>query len=190
MKITSLTKVLSAVALFGALSMNTQAAEITYAGEVLSATGALATLITPVPQPMGGTITYDDGAIAGGLAGPGDITSITVNVGAFCFNLDPATCPVGSAPVAITSIDAAAVTFAGGAPTGGTLDITTFASTFGLFIPISFDLTAGTFLATSGLGNVSGTFGAVAAVPVPAAAWLFGSALLGLAGVGRKRKAA
>ncbi|WP_200821250.1 VPLPA-CTERM sorting domain-containing protein [Oceanicoccus sp. KOV_DT_Chl] len=28
----------------------------------------------------------------------------------------------------------------------------------------------------------------VAAVPVPAAAWLFGSALLGLAGIGRKRK--
>ena len=27
-------------------------------------------------------------------------------------------------------------------------------------------------------------------VPVPAAAWLFGSALVGLAGVGRKRKAA
>ena len=31
---------------------------------------------------------------------------------------------------------------------------------------------------------------AVSEVPVPAAAWLFGSALLGLAGVGRKRKVA
>ncbi|WP_145999177.1 VPLPA-CTERM sorting domain-containing protein [Oceanicoccus sp. KOV_DT_Chl] len=31
---------------------------------------------------------------------------------------------------------------------------------------------------------------AISAVPVPAAAWLFGSALLGLAGIGRKRKAA
>ena len=30
----------------------------------------------------------------------------------------------------------------------------------------------------------------VAAVPVPAAAWLFGSAIVGLAGIGRKRKAA
>jgi hypothetical protein len=30
---------------------------------------------------------------------------------------------------------------------------------------------------------------APSAVPVPAAAWLFGSALLGLAGVSRKRKA-
>lgn len=44
-------------------------------------------------------------------------------------------------------------------------------------------------------GNASGIFlegevFAASAVPVPAAAWLFGSALLGLAGVGRKRKAA
>mgnify|MGYP000436339531 CR=1 FL=1 len=33
------------------------------------------------------------------------------------------------------------------------------------------------------------TFNTVSAVPVPAAAWLFGSALVGLAGIGRKRKA-
>jgi hypothetical protein len=30
--------------------------------------------------------------------------------------------------------------------------------------------------------------GGVTTVPVPAAAWLFGSALIGLAGVARKRK--
>ncbi|MEH6591128.1 MAG: hypothetical protein V7746_12780 [Halioglobus sp.] len=34
------------------------------------------------------------------------------------------------------------------------------------------------------------TFTEVAAVPVPAAAWLFGSAILGLVGIGRKRKMA
>jgi hypothetical protein len=43
-------------------------------------------------------------------------------------------------------------------------------------------------------GNTAGFFleGTVSpsAVPVPAAAWLFGSALVGLAGIGRKRKAA
>ena len=33
------------------------------------------------------------------------------------------------------------------------------------------------------------TIAAPAAVPVPAAAWLFGSAIVGLAGIGRKRKA-
>jgi hypothetical protein len=37
----------------------------------------------------------------------------------------------------------------------------------------------------AGLGGVTAS-----AVPVPAAAWLFGSALIGLAGIGRQRKAA
>ena len=41
-------------------------------------------------------------------------------------------------------------------------------------------------------GGAAGLFvdGTVSAVPVPAAAWLFGSALVGLAGIGRKRKVA
>jgi hypothetical protein len=44
-------------------------------------------------------------------------------------------------------------------------------------------------IATISTLNVDHSLSAVAAVPVPAAAWLFGSALLGLAGVARKRKA-
>lgn len=46
--------------------------------------------------------------------------------------------------------------------------------------------------ALSLFGNQAGIFleGEVYALPVPAAAWLFGSSLLGLAGIGRKRKAA
>jgi hypothetical protein len=39
-------------------------------------------------------------------------------------------------------------------------------------------------------GNTTQTLTFVSAIPVPAAAWLFGSALVGLAGVGRKRKMA
>jgi hypothetical protein len=38
--------------------------------------------------------------------------------------------------------------------------------------------------------NLVGTIGAGNEIPVPAAAWLFGSGLLGLAGVARRRKAA
>ncbi len=38
--------------------------------------------------------------------------------------------------------------------------------------------------------SMTGTIGAPSAVPVPAAVWLFGSGLLGLAGVARRRKAA
>ena len=53
-------------------------------------------------------------------------------------------------------------------------------------------LTGGAWLTSSTVGflttlTVDHTL--VSAVPVPAAAWLFGSALLGLAGVSRKRKA-
>jgi hypothetical protein len=36
----------------------------------------------------------------------------------------------------------------------------------------------------------NGTLEAVTAVPLPAAVWLFGSGLLGLAGIGRRRSAA
>jgi len=38
--------------------------------------------------------------------------------------------------------------------------------------------------------HLEGTIGAASAVPVPAAVWLFGSGLVGLAGVARRRKAA
>ncbi|MFK5949251.1 MAG: VPLPA-CTERM sorting domain-containing protein [Methylococcales bacterium] len=38
--------------------------------------------------------------------------------------------------------------------------------------------------------HLEGTIGAPSAIPVPAAVWLFGSGLIGLAGVARRRKAA
>jgi hypothetical protein len=38
--------------------------------------------------------------------------------------------------------------------------------------------------------NTSGSIGGVPAVPVPAAIWLFGTALIGLVGLGKRRKAA
>lgn len=47
------------------------------------------------------------------------------------------------------------------------------------------------FLYTLALSDIDGTFSvtSVSAVPLPAAAWLFGSGLLGLVGVSRKRRA-
>jgi hypothetical protein len=55
-------------------------------------------------------------------------------------------------------------------------------------------LTGGNWFTSSTIGflaqlDVDHMLAAPSAVPVPAAAWLFGSALLGLAGVSRKRKA-
>lgn len=168
-----------------AMALPATAATVIYTGVVESSTSALFTLIPP-GTPVGGPIEYDDIAVAGGLVGIDDILAIDVNVGGFCFTTgaDAMGCPLGGAYVPITSIDAAAITFASGLPTGGTLDVTAFSPSFGVAIPIAFDLTAGTFFADAGaLGVATGTF---SPVPVPAAAWLFGSALLGLFGLRRR----
>lgn len=46
---------------------------------------------------------------------------------------------------------------------------------------------ASAFFTTSDIGKSMGTFTFVSPVPLPAAAWLFGSGLIGLAGVARRR---
>lgn len=182
-----ITAIFSAFAMCVMMASGAQAATISYSGQVTAATGAFAGLIGP-GTPIGGDITYDDAAIAAGLAGPSDIDDITVVVGGFCFATG-AGCPVGPAVVPITNIPVAAVTFSGGNPTGGVLEVLAFSPTFQASVPIAFDLTAGTFFADGGfLGTASGTFVAIPGeVPLPAAAWLFGSALFGLAGVARRK---
>ena len=161
------------------------AAEFTLSGEVTVATGAFEAL-TPVGTPVAGPIVIDDVAL-GGIAGPGDIISIDVNVGGFCFSTeDPSACPLGGADVPIVSIDGAAIDLTSLPVVGGFLDVTAFSPTFGINIPIMFDLGAGTFFADGGaLGTVSGTV-ELRVVPIPAAAWLFGSAMLGLFGLRRR----
>jgi hypothetical protein len=74
---------------------------------------------------------------------------------------------------------------AGNGTLGGLWDAAFFGTNFNNAISAVslFGNSAGLFLE----GSVSA---APSAVPVPAAAWLFGSALVGLAGIGRKRKAA
>jgi hypothetical protein len=56
---------------------------------------------------------------------------------------------------------------------------------FGTFLPVDVDLTVEFVSPSGGTGYIMSD---AAAVPVPAAAWLFGSAILGLAGVSRRRK--
>ncbi|MBI3188891.1 MAG: VPLPA-CTERM sorting domain-containing protein [Gammaproteobacteria bacterium] len=72
-------------------------------------------------------------------------------------------------------------------PTGG-MATGTYDSTTGAFtLSWSSLIVGGPFNGQIGNWNLVGT---VTAVPVPAAAWLFGSGLLGLAGVARRRMAA
>ena len=74
--------------------------------------------------------------------------------------------------------------------TGGS--VTLNASTPGTFNgDLALDVDAGTWtLEAGGIVQSSGTgaFAQVSAVPVPAAVWLFGSALIGLTGVARRRR--
>jgi hypothetical protein len=65
----------------GAFSMTAQAAEFPYNGQVQPATGALAAFITPIPQDILGSITFDDTAIASGSAGAADVVGLQVNIG-------------------------------------------------------------------------------------------------------------
>ncbi|HYA38456.1 MAG TPA: VPLPA-CTERM sorting domain-containing protein [Candidatus Methylomirabilis sp.] len=55
-------------------------------------------------------------------------------------------------------------------------------------VPISNTFSNGKWVVDTSLGKVS-YVGSVSAVPVPAAVWLFGSGLLGLVGIGRRKKA-
>lgn len=146
--------------LTGALSINTQAEEIPYSGEVLAATGAMLGLISPIPQPMVGSITYDDAAIASGLAGPADILGMQANIGAVCIAMDITTCAPGTIATPVTNIDAAAVTFANGVPTGGTMSVVgTLVDPIVITLPVDFDFNTGTWSADGGVfGTVSGSF--------------------------------
>lgn len=61
-----------------------------------------------------------------------------------------------------------------------------YANNTNTFLPEAFAISGSQPVSLSAAGVV--TFGAPAAVPIPAAVWLFGSGLLGLVGIGRRRK--
>jgi hypothetical protein len=145
----------------------------TFTDAVYTITGTGTSAVVPAPNPTlsyatavgtvdtANDVGYDGDALQTAGAGNGALTGGTaVCTGGSCTSFD-----LNS----LFALDAA------------------YAVEFGTFIPQGSDV-AINFLSTSGSTGYS--LNSVEAVPVPAAAWLFGSALIGLAGIGRKRKIA
>lgn len=203
-----LATMLSAAVLLGGFAINAQAAhQFPVAGTVTDATGILDGLAGPGSQLFGFIAVTDPGS---GVAGADNVDLIDIQLSAdlstvpgFCFNTSTllgapetpcsfaVTDPAPSS-VAITNIfDTTSLVLAGNIPTSGVLNVNALSTAFGPNnVVISFDFGAGTFTADGDiagnmvlLGTASGTF---SVVPVPAAAWLFGSALLGLFGLRRR----
>lgn len=132
---------------------------------------------------MGNTIsatgTFDDGVLTGGTGtvsfGSGSGNSLTLNVGSSTFVAsDDSNYGSGYPQLSLNS---------------GTFDGLNVSILFGA--ASSFDSLNSWFDAYDDSGNlVSGTWTSfqMTPVPIPAAAWLFGSGLLGLAGIARRRK--
>ncbi|MEH6593274.1 MAG: VPLPA-CTERM sorting domain-containing protein [Halioglobus sp.] len=195
---------LAAAVTLSVASLGAQAAAIEYnwIGTVTSNNGA-GLLPVDVGGSLGGFFLADDGG--DGTIADGDIDNTLNYAGSpYCSN-NPGSCSAsrfalfnlnstpafpaikdGSASGSSLTTDALGNITGGGVsivakvPTGtaGTLNIDADAGTWA-FVIFGNDIAQGT-----------GSFVAPSAVPVPAAAWLFGSALVGLVGVGRRRKLA
>lgn len=181
-----------------ALAATSQAATISFSGTVGGGTGAFEALF-PVGLEVEGNLNFDTQLNAaqifiGDICVTGDVSGIPpispscgasilpiLVTGQTIYNGSPA--PDGS------TFEQAGTTFDG---TSGVLEITAFSVPFYAAIPITLNFAAdgtGTmFMTGTSLGTSTGDFTwAASAVPVPAASWLFGSALVGLAGLVRKR---
>lgn len=195
------------IALAGALTLSvlatvSQAANISISGAIDTATGALNSIYPP-GTPFTGELDWS-----------GTLDGAQVILGGECFTSNafgPPASPLGDcggaqqsvAPILTTgqitydgigtpapagsTFEQVGTTFDG---TSGNLNVLVFSPTFGLSIPITLtfngDGTGSVFADGGPLGTASGPF-TTSAVPIPAAAWLFGSGLIGLAAMRRKR---
>lgn len=186
----------TAAALAFALSANSAlAATYTYDGVITVCNPALCPLVPiAVGDPVVGTINFP--------AEPGESFDLDVDPGTDTFT-DYAFLVGGVIPVLYPAIsgeppelNGVYINGAGSiAPDGslsGTLTGSFVGGTLGgLGTVLAIDLATGAFEVIAGGGtiavaSVEGAF-SPAVIPVPAAAWLFGSALLGLVGVSRKK---
>ena len=194
---------LAAAIVVSAASVSAQAAtfEYNWVGTVTSNNGA-GLLPVDVGGSLGGFFLADDGG--DGAIADGDIDNTLNYAGStYCIN-NPGSCSASrfavfnldDSPAFPAIKDGAAsgsslTTDALGNITGGSVSITAAVPT-GTVGTLNIDADAGTWafvIFGNDIAQGTGGFEAVAPVPVPAAAWLFGSALVGLAGIGRRRAA-
>lgn len=157
----------------------------------LDGTGGLGSLPASDGTYVGGTspgLVTGPGGYAGYLGlGPIPISTTAYNTSfapgcatGACMNVSPS----GFLPL-VTDTTANANDFI--ANTGGTIGGNPFADGPFAGFNANFDITSMTFTSQGGVINGGNPF-PVSAVPVPAAVWLFGSGLLGLVGVARRKK--
>ncbi|ROS04920.1 putative secreted protein [Sinobacterium caligoides] len=193
----------AAVLTLSSAAVLAQAATIIVDGVIDSSTGALASL-APSGTDFGGDFDFD----------AGDVSYGNVILAGFCFNstasgAPPATpdCPSSKSVVPFLTTGSSAYTGDVAAPDAtyqqagttfdgvdGALKLLAFSPSFGVNILIDVMLNAdgsGSLVADAGfLGTAEGALNwqsDAPEVPVPAAAWLFGSAIAGLAAVRRRQ---
>jgi hypothetical protein len=194
---------LAAAVAISAASLSAQAVtfEYNWVGTVTSNNGSGLLPIT-VGGSLGGFFLADDGG--DGAIADGDIdNTMDYAVGNYCIN-NPGSCSASRFAIFNTdsspafpairegNADSSSLTTdALGNITGGGITINAKVPT-GTLGNLIINADAGTWafeIFGNDVAQGTGSFELVAPVPVPAAAWLFGSALVGLAGVGRRRAA-
>jgi hypothetical protein len=184
MKITNSMKGILAGAVIAVSASGAQAASYNYLGTIDSCTG-ICGIFTAVGQSL--DLSFDSVA-----AGPGQILTADVSNVAIALST-----PSGGALAFVSgfAVSSALDIDGGDAVTGGIATFQATGATTGIVAQAAIDVDTGLWEAfvveTNGsLTSIAAGNGAfVSAVPVPAAAWLFGTALVGLAGIGRQRKA-
>lgn len=167
---------------FAGVTMASQAATYSTDGVITSCTG-----ICGIFTAVGQTASFAFDAPSGPASiGTGDISNVGISLST----------PSGGSLAFTNGFALSSTLSANGANqiTGGAVQLQGVGATTGIVAQSALDFNTNTWTAYVVSGSDGSleqiASGTLSAVPVPAAAWLFGSALVGLTAVGRKRRAA
>jgi len=170
-----------------ALTNVSSAAIFHYSGTITDGNEPFGNLIPPGTA-IEGFFEVSDAAVASGFATErDDILAINFQIGEFCFILDGQCAEGTTTPLILPQ--AFEIEFdSTGNIAGGILNPVVFSPTFFIQVPITMDFNNDTiFIDFSTFGFLSGSATATSTIPIPAAAWLFISGLLGLSILQRGR---